>query len=44
MVLQRELDRNAAGEKSVAEGTGVGTGVGYREDPGWAKNSTPPVR
>ena len=39
MVLQRELGGNAVDEKSVA----VGIGVGYEEDPGWAKKSTPPV-
>ena len=31
---------NAVDEKSVA----VGIGVGYQEDPRWAKKSTPPVR
>ena len=40
MVLRRELGGNAVDEKSVA----VGIGVGYQEDPRWAKKSTPPVR
>ena len=40
MVLRRELGGNAVGEKSVAEGIGVG----YREEPRWAKKSTPLVR
>ena len=40
MVLQREFGGNVVGEKSIAEGIGVG----YREDPRWAKKSTPPVR
>ena len=40
VVLRRELGGNAADEKSVA----VGIGVGYQEDPRWAKKSTPPVR
>ena len=40
VVLQRELGGNTMDEKSVAEGIGVG----YREDPRWAKNSTPTVR
>ena len=40
MVLRRELGGNTVDEKSVAEGIGVG----YREDPRWAKKSTPPVR
>ena len=40
VVLRRELGRNAVDEKSVA----VGIGVGYQEDPRWAKKSTPPVR
>ena len=40
MVLQRELCGNAVDEKSVE----VGIGVGYQEDPQWAKKSTPPVR
>ena len=39
MVLRRELGGNAVDEKSVA----VGIGVGYQEDPRWAKKSTPPV-
>ena len=39
MVLRRELSGKAADEKSVA----VGIGVGYQEDPRWAK-STPSVR
>ena len=34
-----ELGGNVVGEKSVVEGTGVGC----REDPRWAKKSTPPV-
>ena len=34
MVLQRQLGGNAVDEKSIAEGIGVG----YREDPQWAKN------
>ena len=38
VVLQRELGGNMD-EKSVAEGIGVG----YQEDPRWAKKSTPPV-
>ena len=33
VVLRRELGGNA-----------VGIGVGYQEDPRWAKKSTPPVR
>ena len=37
MVLRRELSGNAVDEKSVA----FGIGVGYQEDPRWAKNSTP---
>ena len=40
VVLQRELGGNAVDEKSVA----VGTGVGYQEDPWWAKKSTPLIR
>ena len=40
MVLRRELGGNAVDEKSLA----VGIGVGYQEDPRWAKKSTPPVR
>ena len=40
VVLRRELGGNAVGGKSVA----VGIGVGYQEDPRWAKKSTPPVR
>ena len=40
VVLRRELGGNAVDEKSVA----VGIGVGYQEDPRWAKKSTPPVR
>ena len=40
MVLRRELGGNAVDEKSVA----VGIGVGYQENPRWAKKSTPPVR
>ena len=40
VVLRRELGGNAVDEKSVA----VGIGVGYQEDPRWAKNSSPPVR
>ena len=40
VVLRRELGGNTVEEKSVAEGIGVG----YREDPRWAKKSTPPVR
>ena len=40
VVLRRELGGNAVDEKSVT----VGIGVGYQEDPRWAKNSTPPVR
>ena len=40
MVLQRELGGNAVDEKSVA----VGIGVGYDEDPRWAKKSIPPVQ
>ena len=40
VVLRRELGGNAVEEKSVA----VGIGVGYQEDPRWAKKSTPPVR
>ena len=40
VVLRRELGRNAVDGKSVA----VGIGVGYQEDPRWAKKSTPPVR
>ena len=40
VVLRRELGGNAVVEKSVA----VGIGVGYQEDPRWAKKSTPPVR
>ena len=39
MVLRRELGGNAVDEKSVA----VGIGVGYQEDPRWAKKSTSPV-
>ena len=35
-----ELGGNAVDETSVA----VGIGVGYQEDPRWAKKSTPPVR
>ena len=38
MVLRRELGGNAVDEKSVA----VGIGVGYQEDPRWAKKSNPP--
>ena len=34
VLLQRELGGNAVDEKSVA----VGIGVGYQEDPQWAKN------
>ena len=37
MVLRRELGGDAVDEKSVA----VGIGVGYQEDPRWAKKSTP---
>ena len=37
MVSRRELGRNAVGEKSVAEGIGVG----YQEDPRWAKKINP---
>ena len=33
MVLQREFGGNAVDEKSVA----VGIGMGYKEDPQWAK-------
>ena len=40
VVLRSELGGNAVDEKSVA----VGIGVGYQEDPRWAKKSTPPVR
>ena len=40
MVLRRELGGNAVDKKSIA----VGIGVGYEEDPRWAKKSTPPVR
>ena len=40
VVLRRELGGNAVDGKSVA----VGIGVGYQEDPRWAKKSTPPVR
>ena len=40
VVLRRELGGNAVDEKSVA----VGIGVGYQEDPRWAKRSTPLVR
>ena len=40
VVLRRELGGNAADEKSIA----VGIGVGYQEDPRWAKKSTPLVR
>ena len=40
VVLRRELGGNAVDENSVA----VGIGVGYQEDPRWAKKSTPPVR
>ena len=40
MVLWRELGGNAVGEKSIAEGIGVG----YQEDLRWAKKSTPPAR
>ena len=40
VVLRRELGGNAVDEKSVA----LGIGVGYQEDPRWAKNSTPSVR
>ena len=41
VVLRRELGGNAVDEKSIA----VGIGVGYQEDPRWAKKkSTPPVR
>ena len=40
VVFRRELSGNVVDEKSVA----VGTGVGYQEDPRWAKKSTPPVR
>ena len=39
VVLRRELGGNAVDEKSVV----VGIGVGYQEDPRWAKRSTPPV-
>ena len=39
MVLRRELSGNSVDEKSVT----VGIGVGYQEDPPWAKKSTPPV-
>ena len=38
-VLRRELGGKVVDEKSVA----VGIGVGYQEDPRWAKKSTPPV-
>ena len=37
MVLRRELGGNAVDEKSVAEGIGVG----YQEDPRWAKKINP---
>ena len=40
MVLRRELGGNAVVKKSVVEGIGVV----YREDPRWAKKSTPLVR
>ena len=40
VVLRRELGRNMVDEKSIAERIGVG----YQEDPRWAKKSTPPVR
>ena len=40
VVLRRELGGNTVDEKSIA----VGIGVGYQEDPRWAKNSTPLVR
>ena len=40
VVLRRELGGNAVDEKSVA----VRIGVGYQEDPRWAKKLTPPVR
>ena len=39
MVLRRELGGNTVDEKSVA----VGIGVGYEEDPRWAKISNRPV-
>ena len=37
VVLRRELGRKAADGKSVA----VGIGVGYQEDPRWAKKINP---
>ena len=40
VALRRELGGNAVDEKSVA----VGIGVGYQEDPRWAKKLTPPLR
>ena len=40
VVLRRELGGKAVDEKSVT----VGVGVGYQEDPRWAKKSTLPVR
>ena len=40
VVLGRELGGNTVEEKYVA----VGIGVGYQEDPQWAKKSTPQVR
>ena len=40
VVLRRDLGGNPVDEKSVA----VGIGVGYQEDPWWAKKSTSPVR
>ena len=40
VVLWRELGGNAVDEKSVT----VEIGVGYQEDPRWAKKSIPPVR
>ena len=40
VVLRRELGGKAVDEKSVT----VGIGMGYQEDPWWAKKSTPPVR
>ena len=37
VVLRRELGGNAVDEKSIA----VGIGVGYQEDPRWAKKINP---